>query len=57
MYKRQAQVPAYVEQVRSSGIFREVSHTLWEKREDVDGWRVYASVRGVLEQGGQNEIQ
>ncbi len=52
-----AQVPAYVEQVRSSGIFREVSHTLWEKREDVDGWRVYSSVRGVLEQGGQNEIQ
>lgn len=51
-------VPAYVERVKHAGVFRQVRHSLWEKREeDRETDRVYATVYGTLGTGGQDEAQ
>jgi hypothetical protein len=51
-------VPVYVEKVEHSGVFGQVGHSLWEKREeDRETERVYATVYGSLGTGGQDEAQ
>lgn len=56
--ERSEDVPAYVERVEHSGVFRQVGHSLWEKREDDrETKRVYATVYGTLGTGGQDEAQ
>ena len=56
--ERSEDVPAYVERVEHSGVFRQVGHSLWEKRaEDRETYRVYATVYGTLGTGGQDEAQ
>lgn len=55
---RSEDVPAYVERVEHSGIFRQVGHSLWEKSaEDRETERIYATVYGTLGMGGQDEAQ
>lgn len=65
-HENSRQVPLYVKRVKESGVFVDVRHSLWEKRadrsdrdsgENRDRSEVWATVRGVLEKGGQNEIQ
>ena len=56
--ERSEDVPAYVKRVEHSGVFRQVGHSLWEKRaEDRETYRVYATVYGTLGTGGQDEAQ
>ncbi len=56
--ERSEDVPAYVKRVEHSGVFRQVGHSLWEKRaEDRETDRVYATVYGTLGTGGQDEAQ
>ena len=41
--------PVYVEKVEHSGVFGQVGHSLWEKREeDRETERVYATVYGCV---------
>ena len=51
-------VPAYVERVEGSGVFRQAGHSLWEKSaEDRETQRVYATVYGTLGTGGRDDAQ
>lgn len=55
---RPEHIPGYVDLVEQSGQFRQVGHSLWEKKTDsMDRERYYTAVYALLGTGGQDEIQ
>lgn len=52
------QIPLYVERVRQSGLLPNVSHSLWERKEEEGAQeRIFAAVSASLRDGGQHETQ